>query len=61
MIVHITIETSNKAFADGKEPFEVARILEELAISIHENGELYETSIKDVNGNTVGRVERKKI
>lgn len=46
-------ENGNAAFED--DPQEIARILEELAKDIRENGPRAR-SLKDINGNTCGRV-----
>lgn len=54
MIVTITINTANAAFADGNAGTEVARILRELAAD-WDGGESYEGILYDINGNRVGR------
>ena len=56
----ITIDTSNAAF-DPNPAIEVARILENWAMKIGEEGHPFwqpeEIALRDVNGNTVGKVE----
>ena len=49
----ITIDLGHAAFADGEAPFEVARILKDLADHL-ENGGLSEKDLYDYNGNNVG-------
>lgn len=53
-MITITIQTTNAAFEDNQ--FEVARILRELAEAA-ENDALGERKLRDINGNTVGKVE----
>jgi len=53
--VTIVIETENAAFADDPE-MELARIFEKLADRLRMFGHL-DHSIRDINGNTVGRIE----
>lgn len=55
------INTDNAAFADGEKPFEVARILREIADKIDGNGALPDSykTIHDINGNDVGRYAEK--
>ena len=48
----LTIKTDNAAFAD--DPGEIARILREYASCIE--GGAYDTVLRDINGNTVGKV-----
>lgn len=47
------IDTGNAAFEDNPGD-ELARILEELARDLRENGLLEVENLRDVNGNTVG-------
>ena len=49
----VTIQTDNDAFQDGNRERELARILRELAKSIHTYG-ASEGKIRDINGNTIG-------
>jgi hypothetical protein len=53
--VTITIKTENAAFAEDC-GYEVGRILNELA-SKYMHGDPIPSSLRDVNGNTVGKVE----
>ena len=57
MKVHVEIDCDNAAFGEGYHGQEVARILREVAdrqdaVDI----EFYEGKVRDINGNTVGRV-----
>lgn len=53
----ITINMDNAAFQEGKGNYETARILRKLADDIEEF--TLAEKIKDINGNTVGKVEYK--
>lgn len=55
-MVTITINTDNEAFDEGNEAQEVARIIEELARDIRYNWEVPTKSLRDINGNTVGKI-----
>lgn len=58
MTVHITINTDNEAFDDGMEgSTEVSRILRELSTRIYHDEGLEKMMIRDINGNTVGKLE----
>jgi len=48
----LKFKTDNAAFQDGNKPYEIARILRELADKI-EDGQT-EGNIRDINGNTTG-------
>ncbi|UTC28625.1 hypothetical protein MARCHEWKA_01120 [Brevundimonas phage vB_BpoS-Marchewka] len=48
----LEIDTGNAAFDEGDKPYEIARILRDLAQKI-ENG-ADEGSVRDLNGNKVG-------
>jgi hypothetical protein len=54
--IKISIETDNDAFSDGKLPFELARVLEQLAIDIHaEDVNVYEdVRLYNVTGELIG-------
>lgn len=56
--ITITIETGNSAFADDSlgEQGEVSRILRHLANIFRDYG-LETQTVRDLNGNTVGKVE----
>ena len=58
MNITITINTENAAFCDTPE-VETARILKEVSEIFESNG-IYEFSIRDYNGNTVGKVKVEK-
>lgn len=51
----LAIDTGNDAFHPDAGP-EVARILEELAKKLREEGPLELSNLRDLNGNTVGTV-----
>ena len=53
MSIIITIITDNAAFDDGNKSMEVARILSTIDIDTIDESK----SLRDINGNTVGRVE----
>ena len=57
-MIRIEIETENAAFGDNPSDSnaEVARILREIAHRLT-RGSFTQSIIRDVNGNTVGRVE----
>jgi len=48
----LNFNTDNAAFSDGNKPYEIARILREIADKI-EDGQT-EGNIRDINGNTTG-------
>lgn len=50
---HLTIQTSNDAFADGNKIYEIGRILEVAASKVE--GGAKDFLLRDVNGNTVGK------
>ena len=54
--ITIEINTTNAAFEEGYKNIEVARILKEFANGLEEYS-YAPTILKDINGNTVGRVE----
>ena len=58
--ITITIDTDNAAFSEN-EAQEVTRILETLTAKIGFDGQLQRgnQSVRDINGNTVGKVEVK--
>jgi len=55
-MIRIEINTDNAAFSEGDYQFEIARILQELAVNMEYNGIHYgeDQVIRDVNGNVVG-------
>jgi hypothetical protein len=53
----ITIDLGNAAF-EAQEGLEVSRILRSLANACEVNGVATATSLRDVNGNTVGQAKR---
>lgn len=57
MRVTLTIDTGNAAFADEGEGAEVARILRGAALKFEQVGTPIAFTLRDLNGNTVGRVE----
>lgn len=59
MTVTITIQTDNAAFEDNGIGAEVARILKEIAVEIHDdtNVDNWDRNLRDENGNTVGKLE----
>ena len=48
----LKFKTDNAAFQDGNKPYEIAKILRELADKI-EDGQT-EGNIRDINGNSIG-------
>lgn len=54
-VVVITIKTSNAAFEENLTG-EVARILRQYANNVGNQNAVYSTPLKDINGNTVGKV-----
>ena len=54
----IEIETTNDAFADGGAPEELARILHVLAANLL--ARKVPENLKDINGNSVGKVAYEK-
>lgn len=54
-MVTIRIETGNDAFADGKDEYEIARILHKLAAKIDDGAR--PDSLFDTNGNKCGSVD----
>lgn len=62
MNITITINTDNAAFSDenGGREYEVGRILRKLADELHDgiiNASIGPRKLRDINGNTVGKVE----
>lgn len=56
-MITVTIATDNEAFDDGLEgSTEVSRILRQLSTDILADESLEERALKDLNGNTVGKV-----
>lgn len=56
--IKITIETDGAAFDDGMQgSTEVSRILRGLSNDVFNDESLEERYLKDLNGNTVGKVE----
>ena len=53
--LEIAIEMGNAAFDEGNEPYEVARILRELANRYEDLGEVAPHRLRDINGNVVGK------
>ena len=51
----VEIETDNAAFDEGYHDFEVARILRALADTLDMYGGRAEYTLRDINGNTVGK------
>lgn len=58
----VTIRTDNAAFVDDDGPYEVARILRDIADQIEVSGRLsrfHTVSIRDINGDRVGGYKHK--
>jgi hypothetical protein len=55
-MVKIEFKTSNAAFSDGNDGYEIARILRELADEA-ESGMLVPHGIRDINGNRIGECD----
>jgi len=57
MIVSIILDTHDKeSCKDEKEVFEIARILEEIAIQIHDDGSITQQELFDVNDERIGLI-----
>lgn len=56
MGLKIEFETDNAAFDDAPE-IEAARILRDLADKLESHGHYLSMNVRDVNGNTIGRIE----
>jgi hypothetical protein len=56
MTFNLKISLENEAFYSEQKHAELIRILRELADRLEEHGGLTGTNIRDVNGNTVGKV-----
>lgn len=54
--ITLTIATGGAAFADSADGYEAGRILRELAARLEDGEDVDGTSLRDYNGNTVGRV-----
>jgi hypothetical protein len=53
----LTMKLTNAAFAGMNQPYEIARILREVAQKVENEEEI--STILDINGNCVGKVEIK--
>lgn len=53
--MQIRFKTDNSAFEDENKPFEIARILREIAFKVE--NDITEASISDINGNVIGTWE----